>query len=171
MSKVATRFAPSPTGPLHIGGVRTALFNWLFSKNNKGTFHLRIEDTDKERSKEEYTKDILAGLDWLNINYDSDPQIQSSNIKRHQQIAKKLLENKKAFKCICSNETLDKKRELNKKNKVNNKRLCETCENDNKVQSTQNDYTVRIKVPNEGVNKFNDIITRKRQRGLTGNIS
>ena len=93
MSLVATRFAPSPTGPLHIGGVRTALFNWLFSKNNKGKFYLRIEDTDKERSKEEYTKDILIGLDWLNINYDSEPQIQSFNIKRHQQIAKKLLEN------------------------------------------------------------------------------
>ena len=103
MSKVATRFAPSPTGPLHIGGVRTALFNWLYSKKQKGSFFLRIEDTDKERSKEEYTKDILKGLNWLNIDYDAKPQIQSSNIKRHQQIATELLENKKAFKCICSN--------------------------------------------------------------------
>ena len=62
MSKVATRFAPSPTGPLHIGGIRTALFNWLFSKNQKGIFHLRIEDTDKERSKEEYKKQIIQSI-------------------------------------------------------------------------------------------------------------
>jgi glutamyl-tRNA synthetase len=68
MSKVATRFAPSPTGPLHIGGVRTALFNWLYSKNQKGTFHLRIEDTDKERSKEEHKIQIIKSLNWLGIN-------------------------------------------------------------------------------------------------------
>ena len=163
MNSIVTRFAPSPTGNLHLGGIRTALLNYIIVQQAKkelpnSKFYLRIEDTDKERSKEEYTKDILAGLDWLNINYDSDPQIQSFNIKRHQQIAKKLLENKKAFKCICSNEILDKKRESNKKNKINNKRLCETCENDDKVQSTQNNYTLRIKVPTEGVNKFNDTI-------------
>ena len=137
MNSIITRFAPSPTGNLHLGGIRTALLNYIIVQQAKkklpnSKFYLRIEDTDKERSKEEYTKDILEGLNWLNINYDAKPQIQSSNIKRHQQIAKKLLENKKAFKCICSNEILDKKRELNKKNKINNKRLCETCENDNK---------------------------------------
>ena len=163
MNSIVARFAPSPTGNLHIGGIRTALLNYIVVQQAKkqlpnSKFYLRIEDTDKERSKEEYTKDILAGLDWLNINYDSKPQMQSSNIKRHQQIAKKLLENKRAFKCICSNEILDKKRELNKKNKINNKRLCETCENDNKIQSSKNDYTVRLKVPVEGVNKLNDII-------------
>ena len=65
MSKVATRFAPSPTGPLHIGGVRTALFNWLYSKNQKGSFYLRIEDTDKARSKKEYTENIIESLLWL----------------------------------------------------------------------------------------------------------
>ena len=67
MSKVATRFAPSPTGALHIGGIRTALFNWLFSKNQKGTFHLRIEDTDKERSKDEHKIQIIKSLKWLGI--------------------------------------------------------------------------------------------------------
>ena len=67
MSKVATRFAPSPTGALHIGGVRTALFNWLYSKNQKGTFHLRIEDTDKERSKEEHRIQIVNSLKWIGI--------------------------------------------------------------------------------------------------------
>ena len=92
MNSIVTRFAPSPTGNLHLGGIRTALLNYIIVQQVKkelpnSKFYLRIEDTDKERSKEEYTKDILAGLDWLNINYDSDPQIQSTNIKRHQQIA------------------------------------------------------------------------------------
>ena len=80
MSKVATRFAPSPTGPLHIGGVRTALFNWLYSKNQNGTFHLRIEDTDKERSKDIYKEQIISSLKWLGINYDGEEYIQSKNL-------------------------------------------------------------------------------------------
>ena len=80
MSKVATRFAPSPTGALHIGGVRTALFNWLYSKNQKGTFHLRIEDTDKERSKEEHRIQIVNSLKWIGIEHDGDVnQDQSLN--------------------------------------------------------------------------------------------
>ena len=77
MSLVATRFAPSPTGPLHIGGVRTALFNWLFSKNNKGKFYLRIEDTDKERSKDEYKDQIIQSLKWIGILHDEKEYIQS----------------------------------------------------------------------------------------------
>ena len=72
MTKVATRFAPSPTGPLHIGGVRTALFNWLYSKNQKGDFYLRVEDTDKERSKDEYKDQIVKSLKWIGINYDGE---------------------------------------------------------------------------------------------------
>ena len=72
MPKVATRFAPSPTGPLHIGGVRTALFNWLFSKNLNGTFHLRIEDTDKERSEDKYKEQIIRSLKWIGMNYDGN---------------------------------------------------------------------------------------------------
>ena len=87
MSIVATRFAPSPTGPLHIGGVRTALFNWLFSKNNKGKFYLRIEDTDKERSKEEYKKQIIQSLKWMGIEYDDKEYIQSEKISKHKAIA------------------------------------------------------------------------------------
>jgi len=91
MSKVATRFAPSPTGALHIGGVRTALFNWLFSKNQKGTFHLRIEDTDKERSKDIYKEQIISSLKWLGINYDGEEYIQSKNLDKHVEIANLLL--------------------------------------------------------------------------------
>ena len=78
MSNVATRFAPSPTGALHIGGVRTALFNWLFSKNQKGKFHLRIEDTDKERSKDEHKVQIIKSLKWIGIEHDGEEYIQST---------------------------------------------------------------------------------------------
>ena len=94
MSKVATRFAPSPTGPLHIGGVRTALFNWLFSKNQKGNFYLRIEDTDKERSKDEYKEQIIQSLKWIGIQHDKNEYIQSTKLKLHVEIANILLENK-----------------------------------------------------------------------------
>ena len=87
MSLVATRFAPSPTGPLHIGGVRTALFNWLFSKNNNGKFYLRIEDTDKERSKDEYKSQIIQSLQCIGINHDDKEYIQSEKIKKHKELA------------------------------------------------------------------------------------
>ena len=93
MSKVATRFAPSPTGALHIGGVRTALFNWLYSKNKKGTFHLRIEDTDKERSKEEYKNQIIKSLKWIGIDYEGEEYIQSTKINDHINVVNILLKN------------------------------------------------------------------------------
>ena len=83
MSKVATRFAPSPTGPLHIGGIRTALFNWLYAKNNNGSFYLRIEDTDKERSKDEYKEQITKSLKWIGVENDGDEYIQSKKIEDH----------------------------------------------------------------------------------------
>ena len=101
MSKIATRFAPSPTGPLHIGGVRTALFNWLYSKNQKGSFFLRIEDTDKERSKNEYKEQIVKSLKWIGIEHDGQEYIQSSKINDHINIAKELLKNGFAYKCYC----------------------------------------------------------------------
>ena len=117
MSKVATRFAPSPTGALHIGGVRTALFNWLFSKNQKGTFHLRIEDTDKERSKDEYKIQIIKSLKWIGIEYDGNEYIQSTKIDDHIKVANELLKNGNAYKCYCSSEEIEeqKKRARQKK--------------------------------------------------------
>jgi len=117
MSKVATRFAPSPTGALHIGGVRTALFNWLFSKNQKGTFHLRIEDTDKERSKDEHKIQIIKSLKWLGIEHDGDEYIQSTKINDHIKVANKLLKNGNAYKCYCSTDEIEeqKKRARQKK--------------------------------------------------------
>jgi len=118
MSKVATRFAPSPTGPLHIGGVRTALFNWLFSKNNGGTFHLRIEDTDKERSKDEYKKQIIKSLKWIGIEYDGDEYIQSKKIDNHINVANELLKNGHAYKCYCSNEEIEEQKKRSKQKKI-----------------------------------------------------
>ena len=117
MSKVATRFAPSPTGALHIGGVRTALFNWLFSKNQKGTFHLRIEDTDKERSKEEHKIQIIKSLKWIGIEHDGEEYVQSQKIEDHIKIANELLKKGNAYKCYCSAEEIEeqKKRARQKK--------------------------------------------------------
>jgi glutamyl-tRNA synthetase len=117
MTKVATRFAPSPTGALHIGGVRTALFNWLFSKNQKGTFHLRIEDTDKERSKDEHKIQIIKSLKWLGIEYDGEEYIQSTKINDHINVVNELLKNGNAYKCYCSIEEIEeqKKRARQKK--------------------------------------------------------
>ena len=117
MSNVATRFAPSPTGALHIGGVRTALFNWLFSKNQKGTFHLRIEDTDKERSKDEHRIQIIKSLKWIGIEHDGEEYIQSTKIDDHIKIANNLLKTGNAYKCYCSSEEIEeqKKRARQKK--------------------------------------------------------
>ena len=117
MSKVATRFAPSPTGALHIGGVRTALFNWLYSKNQKGTFHLRIEDTDKERSKDEHKFQIIKSLKWIGIEHDGEEYIQSTKINDHITVANELLKNGHAYKCYCSSEEIEeqKKRARQKK--------------------------------------------------------
>tara|TARA_B100001123_G_scaffold358512_1_gene413398 strand:+ start:13 stop:1407 length:1395 start_codon:yes stop_codon:yes gene_type:complete len=111
MSLVATRFAPSPTGPLHIGGVRTALFNWLFSKNNKGKFYLRIEDTDKERSNDKYKNQIIQSLTWIGINYDDKEYIQSKNINKHKNIAEELLKKGFAYKCYCSEEEIKEQKD------------------------------------------------------------
>ena len=109
------RFAPSPTGPLHIGGVRTALFNWLLAKKNKGKFYLRIEDTDKERSKDEFKKQILDSLAWIGLNHDDKEYIQSLNIKKHKEIAEELLKKGFAYKCFCSEEEIKEQKEKCKK--------------------------------------------------------
>jgi len=109
------RFAPSPTGPLHIGGVRTALFNWLLAKKNKGKFYLRIEDTDKERSKEEFRKQIVESLAWIGIKHDDKEYIQSKNIIKHKEIAEELLKKGFAYKCYCSEEEIKEQKEKCKK--------------------------------------------------------
>ncbi len=110
MSKVATRFAPSPTGPLHIGGVRTALFNWLFSKNKKGKFYLRIEDTDKERSKKEFTSQIIYSLKWIGIEHDDKEYIQSKQINKHKEVAEELIKKGFAYKCYCTEKEIEEQK-------------------------------------------------------------
>ena len=118
MKKVATRFAPSPTGPLHIGGVRTALFNWLYSKNKSGKFYLRIEDTDKERSKEEHKIQIINSLEWMGIKHDGEEYIQSKMIGEHVKIAKELLKNGHAYKCYCTAEEIEEQKKRAKQKKI-----------------------------------------------------
>ena len=118
MKKVATRFAPSPTGPLHIGGIRTALFNWLYSKNQNGNFYLRVEDTDKERSKDEYKNQIIQSLKWIGINYDGDEYIQSKKLADHVKVANELLKNGHAYKCYCSSEEIEEQKKRARQKKV-----------------------------------------------------
>ena len=112
--KVVTRFAPSPTGFLHIGGVRTALFNWLFAKHNNGFFKLRIEDTDQKRSTEEAREAIIDGLKWLDLKWNGEIVYQSEQIERHKAIGEELLKLGQAYECYCSPEELleKKKKEL-----------------------------------------------------------
>jgi glutamyl-tRNA synthetase len=108
--KPRVRFAPSPTGYLHVGGARTALFNWLFARNTGGTHILRIEDTDRERSTPEHTRVILDGLTWLGISWDEGPYFQGEYATRHQADAERLLTAGKAYRCFCTREELDAQR-------------------------------------------------------------
>lgn len=108
---VITRFAPSPTGFLHIGGARTALFNWLYAKHTGGKMLLRIEDTDRERSTEAAVKAIIDGLHWMGLSYDGDPISQFERAERHRQVAEQLVKDGKAYYCYASPEELAEIRE------------------------------------------------------------
>ena len=158
MKKVATRFAPSPTGPLHIGGVRTALFNWLYSKNHNGKFFLRIEDTDKERSKEEFKLQILNSLKWIGINHDGEEYIQSKNIESHIKIVNKLLENGNAYKCYCSSEEIEEQKLRAKQKKIPyiyNRKWRDKSE----IEAPQDvKPVIRFKSKIEGSTKINDLV-------------
>ena len=117
MSKVVTRIAPSPTGDMHIGTARTALFNWLYARGRNGKFLLRIEDTDKSRSTAAAIDAILIGMEWLGLDFDGHPISQSKRAPRHIEIANRLLEEGKAYKCFLSESEIDDLRELAIKNK------------------------------------------------------
>ena len=108
---IRVRFAPSPTGFLHIGGARTALFNWLYARQHQGTFILRIEDTDVERSSQEMVEGILEGLSWLGLNWDEGPYYQSKRLELHRSICDQLLAANKAYRCFCSPQLLKQKKE------------------------------------------------------------
>jgi glutamyl-tRNA synthetase len=111
VEKVRVRFAPSPTGHLHLGGARTALFNWLYAKHNKGTFILRIEDTDKTRSTEEYIETIIEGMKWLGLDWDEGPYRQINRFSIYKDYANKLIREGKAYYCYCSSEEVEKRRQ------------------------------------------------------------
>tara|TARA_Y100000590_G_scaffold91880_1_gene103826 strand:- start:10584 stop:11975 length:1392 start_codon:yes stop_codon:yes gene_type:complete len=158
MSKVATRFAPSPTGPLHIGGLRTALFNWLFSKNQGGKFYLRIEDTDKERSKEEYKKQIINSLNFIGLKHDEKEYIQSEKIKDHIKVAEELLKNGSAYKCYCSNEEIEEQKIRAKQKKlpyIYNRK----CRNLDEKDTPKNvKPVIRFKSKIDGKSTLNDLV-------------
>jgi glutamyl-tRNA synthetase len=158
MSNVATRFAPSPTGALHIGGVRTALFCWLYSKNKKGTFHLRIEDTDKERSKDEHKDQIIKSLKWIGIEHDGELYIQSKKINDHIDVANDLLKNGYAYKCYCSPEEIEdqKKRAKQKKLPYTYNRKCRELSESDAPKDIQ--PVVRFKSKIEGSSILKDLV-------------
>ena len=111
MSKIVTRFAPSPTGHLHIGGARTAIFSWLLARHYGGEFYLRIEDTDLQRSKQEYTDSILASMRWLGLDWEGEPVYQTRRMDLYRQYVEKLLQSGNAYWCSCTSEEVDAMRE------------------------------------------------------------
>ena len=152
---IKTRFAPSPTGNLHIGGARTAIFNWLFAKRYKGHFYLRIEDTDKERSKKEYVESIKHGLKWLGLEWDGDIFFQSQNIKRHVEVAQMLLDKGMAYRCYATQEEV----QIFKKNNPHKKFVSQWREGSNNLSETgKSNPVVRLKVNNNGTTKLKDIV-------------
>lgn len=151
MDNVIVRFAPSPTGYLHIGGARTAIFNWLFARKHNGKFLLRIEDTDTERSNVDAIEGILDGLRWLGIDWDDGPYFQSRFIAEHQAAANQLVESGKAYRCFCTKDQLDEKRDHARQNKVTYQ-YDGTCRNLTAQEAAQKEaagqpFTIRLKVP------------------------
>lgn len=160
---VIVRFAPSPTGYLHIGGARTAIFNWLFAQKTGGKMILRIEDTDAERSTEESIKGIIEGLKWLGITWNEGPYFQTQFINDHLAAAKKLLASGHAYKCFCTKEALENKRSaaLKQKKDLKYDGTCRglTMDEVAKKEAAGIPYTIRMKVPDgEGSIGFDDIV-------------
>lgn len=161
MNEIRVRFAPSPTGFLHVGGARTAIFNWLFAKNKNGKFLLRIEDTDPERSKSELSEQIVRSMQWLGMMPDEPIVYQALNIERHKEVAYELLKAGKAYYAFETAEELDEQRKLAQKNKTvfkyNRASLNLDKNTVNKYLSEGKPYAIRFKVP-EGKTEFNDIV-------------
>ena len=153
--QVVTRFAPSPTGALHIGSARTALFNWLFARGRGGKFLLRIEDTDKARSTAENTQIILDGMNWLGLDWDDDPTSQSSNADRHAEVAHQMLASGTAYKCFSTPEEIEAFREKARAEKTST--LFQSPWRD--VPSDKHPdapFVVRLKAPRDGSTKLHD---------------
>lgn len=160
MSNVRLRFAPSPTGYLHVGGARTALFNWLLARKEQGKFILRIEDTDVARSTQESVDAILEGMTWLGLDWDEGPFYQSDNFPLYKEHVQKLLDAGKAYKCYCSAEVLEAKREKAMKDGGKPK-YDGTCRNLPPQADDGRPYVVRFKAPQEGVTTWMDAIKGK----------
>ncbi len=157
--------APSPTGTLHLGTARTALFNWLFAKKEGGTFLLRIEDTDIERSKEEYIKNIYDGLQWLGINWNETPIIQSKRINEHKTIIKSLISKGFAYRCYASESELNEMREEQKSKglapKYDNRHRNLTPEQESEFINAGREPVIRFKISDQKIISWNDLIRGK----------
>ena len=153
---VKVRFAPSPTGELHLGGARTALFNWLYAKKHQGSFFLRIEDTDKARSKDVFTGQILDSLKWLGLDWDEPLIYQSGRAERYKHYIKKLLDEGKAYRCFCSKSDL---KNFKKDGYAFYPGSCRNLTNEEiKTKLNQGkSFTIRIKLE-EGHTEFNDLV-------------
>ncbi len=162
MSKIRVRFAPSPTGYLHVGGARTALLNWLFARRHGGVFILRIEDTDVDRSREELVEGILKGLEWLGLNWDEGPYRQSERVARYREVALQLLQEKHAYPCFCSPEELKARRAQS----VEDGRpwmydgICRRLRDSAKEERIRSGrpYALRFQVPASGMTAFEDLV-------------
>jgi glutamyl-tRNA synthetase len=152
---VITRFAPSPTGYLHIGGARTALYCWLYARKTGGEFILRIEDTDLERSTDESVQAILDSMEWLGLQYDSGPFYQTKRFARYAEIAEQLLARGDAYKCYCSKERLDALRheQMSNKEKPRYDGLCR-----DRTEAGEGSYVIRFRNPKDGAVEFHDLV-------------
>ncbi|WP_321409163.1 glutamate--tRNA ligase [Tolumonas auensis] len=153
--KVKTRFAPSPTGLLHIGGARTALYSWLYAKNQGGEFVLRIEDTDTERSTQAAIDAIMEGMTWLGFDWDEGPYYQTKRFDRYNQLIDQLLAEGKAYKCYCSKERLETLREAQMAN-GEKPRYDGHCRDSDEYHADDEPHVIRFRNPQEGVVAFDD---------------
>ena len=157
---VRTRFAPSPTGYLHVGGARTALYSWLYAKHNQGEFVLRIEDTDLERSTQQAVDAILESMEWLGLSWDHGPYYQTKRFDRYNQVIDQMLEQGLAYRCYCSKERLENLREQQEKNKEK-PRYDRHCLHDHTHHDPSEPHVVRFKNPTEGSVIFDDAVRGK----------
>jgi glutamyl-tRNA synthetase len=172
MSEIRVRFAPSPTGYLHIGGARTVIYNWLFARKHGGKLILRIEDTDAERSTQASIDGIIEGLKWLGIDWDEGPYFQTQFMEEHGGAAKRLLAEGKAYKCFCTKEVLDEKREVAKAAKKNvgyDGTCCHlTPDQVSDKEAAGVPFVIRFKVPGkEGAVTFEDKVLGRQARAYT----
>lgn len=147
--KIKTRFAPSPTGYLHVGGARTALYSWLFARNHGGEFVLRIEDTDLERSTQQAIDAIMDGMNWLNLDWDEGPYYQTKRFDRYNAVIDQMLEAGSAYKCYCSKERLETLRE-NQMANGEKPRYDGTCRDSHEHHADNAPCVVRFRNPQEG---------------------